>query len=187
MTKLWLIRHGQTDWNLAGRWQGQTSDAPPLNETGRAQALAIREKLADSNFAAVYSSDLLRAKQTAEIIATPLGSPVVLDARLREMNLGAWEGMLSEDIAAQYPRELEERKRDPLHARAPQGESPADVAARVFSVMDEITSQHPNETVVIVAHGIALAIIICQSQNIPLNNAYEYIPENAKPYYAEWR
>ncbi|GAB4543428.1 MAG: hypothetical protein Fur002_15400 [Anaerolineales bacterium] len=109
MTELWLIRHGQTDWNLLGKWQGQAPDAPPLNEMGIAQALAVRGQLPEGKFSAIYSSDLLRAKQTAELIAAPLGLTVILDSRLREINLGAWEGMLSDDIQAQYPQELEAR------------------------------------------------------------------------------
>jgi broad specificity phosphatase PhoE len=140
----------------------------------------------DADFSAVYSSDLLRAKQTAELIAEPRGLTVILEPRLREMNLGAWEGMLSEDIQAQYPRELEERKQDPFHAHAPEGESPREVAARVVAAVNEIAGEHPNDAVAIISHGVALAIIICQSQKIPLDNVYAYVPENAQPYCVEW-
>jgi broad specificity phosphatase PhoE len=101
MTSFWLIRHGQTDWNLSGRWQGQAEQAPGLNSTGRAQALAVSKLLPNMNFSAIYSSDLLRARQTAELLAIPQGLTVKLEPRLREMNLGAWEGMLSSDIEAQ--------------------------------------------------------------------------------------
>jgi broad specificity phosphatase PhoE len=187
MTVFWLVRHGQTDWNLTGRWQGQSPNAPPLNETGRAQALAILDLLPRADFAAIYSSDLLRARQTAELIAAPLNLTIMLDPRLREMNLGAWEGMLSDDIKEQYPRELEERKQNPFDAHAPLGESPREVAERVISAMDEIAGKHPNNTIIIVSHGVALAVMICHAQTIPLHEVYEHIPENAKPYRVEWK
>lgn len=187
MTTLWLVRHGQTDWNLTGRWQGQASHAPELNDVGRAQALAIRDQLKDVRLSAVYSSDLLRSRQTAEIVVEPYGLPVTLEPRLREMNLGAWEGMLSDDIQVQFPQELIMRTQDPLNARAPQGESPAEVAKRVYAAMDDIAAKHPEESVLILGHGVSLAVIICRAEGIPLEGVYEHVPDNAKPYRVEWK
>ncbi|OGO75039.1 MAG: hypothetical protein A3K41_08270 [Chloroflexi bacterium RIFOXYD12_FULL_57_15] len=187
MTELWLIRHGQTDWNLTGRWQGQASNAPGLNDMGRAQALALLDQLQDVDFSAIYSSDLPRARQTAGLIAEPLGLTVTFEPRLREMNLGAWEGMLSSDIETQYPRELEERRRDPFHAHAPNGESPLEVAERVIAAVDEIAGKHPNASVLIVSHGVPLVVIICRAEGIGMDKIYEHIPENAKPYRVEWK
>lgn len=187
LTDFWLIRHGQTDWNCAGRWQGQTPSAPPLNDTGRAQALAVRDPLKGVVFSAIYSSDLLRSRQTAELIAECLGLPVTLEPRLREMNLGAWEGMLSEEIKAKFSRELAERVRDPLNMRAPQGESPRAVAERVIPAMVEIGAKHLEKSVLIVAHGIPLALMACYVHGIPFNNVYENIPGNAKPFRLRWK
>ena len=187
MTTLWLVRHGQTDWNLAGRWQGQTSHAPELNEVGRVQALAIRDQLKNVRFSEVYASDLLRARQTAEIIAELYGLTVALEPRLREMDLGVWEGMLSDEIRAQFPQELLMRDRDPLHARAPRGESPVEVAARVYAAMDEIAAKHREESVLIVGHGVSLAVIICRAEGVPLKHVYEHVPDNATPYRVEWK
>ena len=186
MTELWLLRHGQTDWNLTGRWQGQASDAPGLNDMGRAQALALLDQLSNANFSALYSSDLPRARQTAGLIAEPLGLIVAFEPRLREMNLGAWEGMLSSDIEMRYPHEMEERKRDPFHARAPNGESPLEVAGRVIPAVDGIAGKYPNASVLIVSHGVPLAVIICHTQGFPLDEVYEHVPENAKPDRVEW-
>lgn len=185
-TDLWLVRHGQTDWNLTGRWQGQAPDAPALNEAGRAQALALRPQLREGLFSAIYASDLLRSRQTAELIAEPLGLAVTLESRLREMDLGDWEGLFSEEIHARYPQELAERARDPFHTRAPRGESPQDVAKRVVSAVDDIVSRHCGESVLIVAHGISLAVITCLARGIPLDHLYEYIPDNARPFHLEW-
>lgn len=186
MVELWLVRHGQTDWNLTGRWQGQASDAPGLNETGRKQASVASEKMKGVEISAIYSSDLLRAKQTAEAIAVSLELPVILEPRLREINLGAWEGMFSEDIEAQYPQELADRARDPFHTPAPNGESPYEVAERVLKAVNEIADRHRDESVLIVAHGISLAVIICHAEEFPVEGVYQHIPDNAKPYRVDW-
>jgi len=187
MTDIWLVRHGQTDWNLTGRWQGQAPHAPGLNDMGRAQALDLQNQLKDIKISAIYSSDLLRARQTAELIAEPLGLTVTLEPRLREINLGVWEGMLSSEVEVQYPQELAERARDPFHTRAPQGESPSDMAERVVAAVNDIAKEHTAESVIIVSHGVSLAIIICHAQGFPLDEVYEHIPENAKLYRVEWK
>jgi probable phosphoglycerate mutase len=186
LTILWLLRHGQTDWNLTGRWQGQTPAAPGLNETGRQQALAACAQLSHIRFSAIYSSDLLRSVQTAELIAQSLGLAVTLEPRLREIDLGAWEGMLSEDIKARYPKEMEARAADPIRARAPDGESPADVVGRVRSALDDIAAAYPDRSVLIVAHGLSLAVIFCLARHIPIAEVYENIPENGKPFRVDW-
>lgn len=187
MTDLWLVRHGQTDWNLEGRWQGQSPLAPGLNALGRAQALAVRDQLKGVHISTVYSSDLLRARQTAKLIAEPLGLTVTLEPRLREINLGVWEGMPSDEIEQLYPHELAERARDPLHAQAPQGESPLGVSRRVTAAVDDIAARYPGESVLIVAHGVSLAVIICHAQRIQLEKVYEHVPENAKPCRVRWK
>lgn len=187
MTELWLVRHGQTDWNFTGRWQGQASDAPGLNEMGHKQASVASEKMERVEISAIYSSDLLRAKQTAEAIAVALGLHVILEPRLREINLGVWEGMPSEDIEAQYPKELADRARDPFNTPAPNGESPSEVGERVLKAVNEIADRHRDESILIVAHGISLAVIICHAEGFPVEDVYLHIPGNAQPYHVQWR
>lgn len=187
VSNLWLARHGQTDWNLEGRWQGQSPDAPALNEAGRAQALAILDQAQDLDFSTIYASDLPRARQTADLLARPLGLPVTLEPRLREMDLGMWEGMLYDDIRMQFPHEFSQRARNPMSTRAPCGESPMDVAERVIPAMDEIAARHAGESVLIVSHGISLAILACHARGIPLDQVYEHVPENAKLYHVKWK
>jgi broad specificity phosphatase PhoE len=187
MTKLWLVRHGQTDWNFTGRWQGQSPAAPGLNNLGRAQVLMmIRKQLKKLNLSAIYSSDLLRARQTAELIAESLEMTVTLEPRLREIDLGVWEGMLSKEIEARYSSELAERDRNPLNTRAPLGESLHDVRARVFAAVNDIADKHPNESILIVSHGIALAAIICRFEGFRMEDVYQHIPDNAQPYQVRW-
>jgi broad specificity phosphatase PhoE len=154
---------------------------------GRAQVLALREQLNGVHISAIYSSDLLRAQQTAKLTAEYLDLPVTLEPRLREMDLGDWEGMLSDEIKDQFSRELAARARDPLNTRAPHGESPRHVATRVIAAVDEIGRRHLGESVLIVAHGISLAVIQCFAHGIPLDKVYEYIPGNAKLCHVEWK
>lgn len=187
MTRLCLVRHGQTDWNLLGKWQGQSPSAPGLNETGMSQALALRDELKDEHFDAIYSSDLLRSIQTVELLAKTLGIAITPEPRLREINLGVWEGMMAEDIKAKYPAELEARAKDPFHTRAPKGESPSDVTQRVLAAVNDITRHHPNGSVLIVSHGLPLSVIYCHSHHIPMQQVYEHVPENAKPFRVEWK
>lgn len=181
MREIWLLRHGQTDWNLQGRWQGQAPFAPGLNETGFAQARSAAEELSGIRFSVIYSSDLLRARQTAEAVAEKQGLSVLVDERLREVNLGEWEGMLSEDVKARYPNELKERDENPLNARPPQGETLAEVAERAGTAVKDILQKQAQGPLLIVSHGLTLASLICVSSHIPLEKAYEHIPENATP------
>lgn len=185
MTELWLVRHGQTDWNLQGRYQGQAD--PPLNETGLAQADYAAEVLAGGRYAAIYSSDLDRARLTAEAIGRRLGMVVRIDSRLREINQGEWEGLLVTEIQARYPAEWEVRQRDRLNFRAPGGgESVQDVAMRIWAVVDDLVARHPHESLILVSHGLALATVLCRVQGLPLSQARELIPDNAQARRIEW-
>ncbi len=184
MTQLCLIRHGQTDWNLAGRYQGQ-SDVP-LNETGRAQAQAISQILKNQPFAALYCSDLVRARETAEIIGEVLSLPVRREPGLREIHQGEWEGQLVESIKERHAALWQQRSTDPASLRPPGGETVAEVAARVCAALDAIAHQHPQDSVLIVSHGLALATALCKAQNIAVGQAYNHIPENAEPVWVAW-
>lgn len=185
MTQLCLVRHGQTDWNLEGRYQGQ-SDVP-LNENGRAQAKSLAEQLKDQTFAAIYSSDLMRARDTAETVANHLGLPVQIEPRLREINQGEWEGVLVEDIKARYAEIWSQRTEDPASVRPPGGETVGEVAERVYAALDDIARRHPSENVLIVSHGLAIATAICRARGIPIGQAYTFIPENVEPVWLIWK
>ncbi len=179
MTKLVLIRHGETDWNLEGRYQGQ-SDIP-LNANGMLQAKELAEMLRAQHFDAIYSSDLLRARLTAEILARTTGAPLHVDPRLREINQGQWEGMLFSEIRQRYPELIAQRRNDPLSVIPPGGESIEQVRERVLAALKAIVTAHPDGEVAIVSHGLALAIIKVHLSDLPISNVWDQIPENAQP------
>jgi broad specificity phosphatase PhoE len=143
VTTLLLARHGETDWNAAGRFQGWAD--PPLNATGRAQAEALAERLAELPFAAAYSSDLRRAYETALIVARPHHVPVVVDEALREIDVGSWSGLTRAEIDARFPG-----------ADHHDGETREQHAARVVAAVQRIAHAHPGERVLLVSHGGSL-------------------------------
>ena len=184
MTHWILIRHGATDWNQDGRYQGQAD--PLLNAQGRAQAEQLARTLAKRPIQAVFSSDLQRALRTAEALAAPHALRVIIDKGLREINQGRWEGMLVDDIAASFPTEWGAIQQDPLRARAPGGESVDEVARRAMARVREIAARFPRGPVVIVSHGLTLACLLCSMHGFPLEQAREHIPPNGVPVELVW-
>jgi broad specificity phosphatase PhoE len=176
MTSLVLIRHGQTDWNVEGRWQGQAD--PPLNDTGREQAHKAAARFAQRQFrlAALYSSDLRRAFETAQIIGAEMELAVVAEPRLREINLGRWQGMLSTDIQAQYADEFVRWHQSPLCVKPPDGESILELAARVLPAVDEIVTRHPGQRVGIVSHELPIAVTVCRAAGLEFEHLRDMIP-----------
>ncbi|HET7572304.1 MAG TPA: histidine phosphatase family protein [Gaiellaceae bacterium] len=138
MTTFLLVRHGETDWNAAGRLQGHTDR--PLNEYGRRQAKQLAAELAGEEFDAVYASDLARARETAEIVGERLGLPVVLDPDLRERNWGTWEG-------------LTPLERDRVEFA---GETSGEHRERMLRALRRISERHPAGRVLVVSHGGSL-------------------------------
>jgi broad specificity phosphatase PhoE len=184
MTRLLLLRHGFTDWNAEGRYQGQAD--PPLNAAGREQADCLAERLAGRGILAIYSSDLQRARQTAEIVSRKLGLCVSVDRHLREISQGEWEGMLVAEIISHYPAEWSRREVDPTCFSPPGGESVLQVARRLRQTADEIARQHPAGSVLVISHGLAIATLRCQACGLPLERAFEMIPENIEPVEVDW-
>lgn len=178
MTTLLLIRHGETDWNMDGRYTGQ-SDIP-LNDNGRAQARQAAAQLAANPPDVVVSSDLERARETAVIIAAPFNLPVITDPRLREVNQGVWEGMYFPDIKARYAAEFASRQADPLSVAPPGGETVGQVRERVLTAVAHIRRTYPGQRVAVVAHGLVLALIKAKATNHPISQVWDLIPPNAQ-------
>jgi broad specificity phosphatase PhoE len=185
MTQFWLVRHGETAWNAEGRLQGSIDIE--LNENGISQAHQAAERLKSTPFEAVYSSPLKRAKKTAEIIAGTHGLPVRSDRRLAEVHMGNWEGLRSADIRRDFAELAARRDADPLNVPPPGGENVRHLAVRVLSAADEIAGQHPEGSVLIVSHGLALAALACLANDISLKEVFRYIPDNADPQVIDWQ
>jgi probable phosphoglycerate mutase len=170
---LFLARHGETEWNRAGRWQGKTDI--PLSDTGRAQARALAASLAGRGIVEVHASDLQRASETAQIIAGTLGiSGFAVDARLRERGFGCFEGFTREECAQRHPeawaRYLADRRSTP-----PGGEPQPEVAARVVAALTEI-ARAPRATEgasLVISHGGTIRTFIHEATGTappPLEN-----------------
>lgn len=148
-----LIRHGPTEWNETGRFQGSTDLA--LSESGRAHALAIASALGADGFRKVYSSDLQRARETARALADAHGVPLAEDSRLREFDFGRWEGLTWDEIVAHEP-ELARRPRSAArYYRPPGGESFEQVRRRVRAFLDDLIAKGESP-VAVVTHAGAL-------------------------------
>jgi broad specificity phosphatase PhoE len=153
MTTLLLARHGETDWNRDGRFQGHAD--PPLNERGRRQAHALAELLADEPLEAIYSSDLLRAQETAQIVAMQRGMDVVLDPQLRERDVGEWSGLTRAEIDQRFPSQLQAWH----EGRVVVGETREALTERVLAAAHRISAAHPSGVVLVVSHGGALRML----------------------------
>lgn len=158
LTRLCLVRHGETAWNTERRLQGHTDI--PLNAHGIAQAHATAASLARERFDAAYSSDLARARQTAEAIAGRCRLTPAFDDRLRERHYGAFQSLTYDEARARYPDAYHRfETRDPHFTLAEGGESLIQFAERVRATLETIAGRHPGGSVLIVTHGGVLDIV----------------------------
>lgn len=154
-TQVIIVRHGQTHWNIAGIRQGHLDS--PLTETGIAQAQALARRLAQERFSALFSSDLGRAVQTARMISDVTGHEIHTDARLRERNLGIFQGLNGEEIKAKYPDEYRLHRSVGPDYVIPGGESVRQQVERNVAFLNNVAQKHTGETLVIVTHGGVLS------------------------------
>jgi broad specificity phosphatase PhoE len=172
VTTLLLARHGETDWNRDARWQGHSNT--PLNARGREQALALADALTEE-IDVVYSSDLDRARETAEIVADRLGLDVRLDPRLRERSFGSWEGLTASEIEERDARGF---------ARWQAGEGPGANDAEPFDAfaermgrfLEDVLQRHPGESVLVLAHGGSIRVIHALATGLDYVRDHRSIP-----------
>jgi glucosyl-3-phosphoglycerate phosphatase len=172
VTTLLLVRHGETDWNREGRWQGRSDTR--LNDLGREQARALADTL-DGTVDALYSSDLARAHETAEILAAKLGLEIQLDERLRERGFGSWEGLTSPEIEERHPDS---------HRLWRAGEGPGahdaehfdTFAARIAAFLEDVLERHPGEEVLVVTHGGSIRVIHALATGLDYVRDHRLIP-----------
>ncbi len=164
-TRLFLVRHGETDHNAQGRFQGHTDI--PLNNTGREQASLLRDRLSELDFDVVVSSDLSRAWETAQILTKGRSQNVQPEVRLREANFGVWEGLTFAEIAETYPEEWQAWEAHTMHTAPHGGESMTDFAGRVEAAYRSITEDIRGKTLLVVAHGGVLKMTVCLAMGLP--------------------
>ena len=161
-----LWRHGRTEWNVNDRFQGQGDI--PLDAVGHAQAARAAEVLAGYRPLGLYSSDLSRCYQTAQVLAERSGLEIITDKRLREIHVGSWEGLLGEEIRAADPELARRLWAGEDVRRSPTGESPSEVAERMAEALTEIAeSAADRSTVVVVTHGLAGRVGACRFVGLP--------------------
>lgn len=157
--KLYLIRHGQTDWNIQGKIQG--SHDIPLNETGRKQAESVAKGMESRPVARIFSSTLKRAAETAEEIARIQDVEITYMKELIEVEFGKWEGLTWDEIQREYPAEFERWSLNPVDVAPPGGETQTQVMKRCVSVVEEILKKtNGREDAAIVSHGATIAYLV---------------------------
>ncbi|HXD08987.1 MAG TPA: alpha-ribazole phosphatase [Anaerolineales bacterium] len=169
--KLLLVRHGETDWNLAQRFQGH-SDIP-LNQVGLQQAKALRDRLSAEPIELIYSSDLERAHETAKIIANGKNK-LQTDSRLREVHFGDWEGLTYHEIQEKYPGQLAAWEQDVYKTAPPHGETLEQLAEHTRSILNDLLVNHKAGTILVVAHGGVIKVLICLALNLPATLYWQF-------------
>jgi probable phosphoglycerate mutase len=182
VTTILLARHGETDWNRDGRFQGHAD--PPLNETGRAQATELAAELADVELAAVYTSSLRRARETAEVVAAARGlEPIAVDA-LREVDVGSWQGLTRAEIGERFPDQLA-RWLD-YDQGWNDGESYDEMSRRVVSALLELADAHERERILAVTHGGPIRAAFAFADRTPYAAARRLGPTIGNAFLAEF-
>lgn len=166
--KLWIIRHCETDFNREKRCQG-TIDIP-LSEKGLRQAEAVADYMRRFSLDAVYSSPSLRAVQTAQAFAVPLGLPIIKEVGLMELKQGIFEGCTMEDMMRLDPQVLQSWIKNPADTKLPEGENMRELESRTWEVVEKIrTTCDSQACIAMVSHNLAISTIICKILGLDLN------------------
>lgn len=174
-TRIHLIRHGQVEGFEEKRYNGQGD--VPLTAAGRTQYRALLPRLGKVPLRAVYSSDLSRCRQGAELLAAPHDLIPTALAELRELHIGEWEGLTWKELQERYPREWQARLADIVHYRVPGGETLLELAERLRPALRRILDRHPGEEVLVVGHGGVNRVILLDAIGAPLDRLF-HIEQN---------
>ena len=179
-TRIFLVRHGQTSWNLGAgqvRYRGQTDI--PLDEVGHAQARALAVRLADEPVSGIYTSPLQRAVQTAQPTAEGHALPVVPHPGLLDMNLGEWQGLTHTEAARRYPEIHRRWLEAPQAVMLPGGENLAAVLERGKAAVTELLARHAGETVLLVGHQVVNKVLVCWLLGLDNSHYWRVTQDNA--------
>lgn len=165
-TTITLARHGRTPWHEGNRYTGSSDIS--IDDVGRRQAQALAAWAGRTGTDALYSSTMLRTRQTAEPVALATGLSVHTDARLCELDFGDAEGRTLAELRAEHPRAVELFERDPAAHHLPGGEHPERAADRATTALREIAERHPGRDVLVICHNTLIRLIVCRFVGIPL-------------------
>ncbi|MGF7185780.1 alpha-ribazole phosphatase [Desulfitispora alkaliphila] len=175
-TELYLIRHGETEWNIAQRYQGHTDVG--LSDVGREQTQLVAKRLKEQGVDIVYSSDLVRAHDTAKQIGLETGAEVIVNSDLRELNFGEWEGKTFTEIQNEYGDLVERWYRDPVNLLIPGGEKFTDLRQRSSDFVGKILEDNKGKRIAVVSHGGTIRTIICGLLDISLTKIWNFKQDN---------
>lgn len=170
MGTLLLIRHGETLWNQQARYQGQMNIE--LSDRGCEQAEAIANRLSNVPIHAIYTSDLDRARQTADRVGTFHSAKTIVDPRLRETHFGEWEGLTRDEIRNKYPEAFSQRYSIEGQMQIPGAEAAASVQKRMLAALQEIALRHQGETAAVISHGGAMRLVFTHLLGLDIAEAY---------------
>lgn len=172
--KLFLTRHGQTDWNIARRYQGHSDTA--LNQVGIRQAELLAQRLSRETIHAIYTSDLSRAMDTANRIQSlqMTAKAITTDVRWRELSFGDWEGMTYEEMSAHSPELFDAWMKDSLTISTPNGETHKQLAERVQTAFNELKKNHKDETVLVVGHSGSMQTLLALTLGVDLRRYWQF-------------
>jgi len=183
-TEIILIRHGETEWNSQKRMQGHSNS--DLSSVGQAQIQALGQWMKNVPFDLIYSSDSLRAKQTAEAITQFSGHELKIDLRLREKNLGVFEGLTSEEARERHPEVFRLFKTAGSKYVIDEGESTQQLQDRALEIVNEIRIKHPEERVLLVTHGGFIRVVMKHSLGLSLETPTRFLIRNTGVFRLVW-
>ncbi len=172
ITEIFLVRHGETEWNVQQRLQGHADS--PLTDIGHQQAEALAGSLQNYDFDAIYSSDLKRAVDTADKIVSKNGGQLQEDSRIRERHFGVLQGLTTIEMAEQHPHVWQQYQSYAPDYCIPEGESAKECLQRVVQCFDELVTKHQGKRILIVTHGGILSIFLKYVLKIPLDTPRRY-------------
>jgi len=167
VTRLALVRHGETIWNAENRYAGSTDI--PLSPRGLEQAERLANWASSADLAAIWVSPLLRARQTVAPAERLTGIAARVDSRLREIHFGQGEGLTNAELRQSFPQAFAAFKSDPVAHHLPGGEDPLDVAHRAVECFNEIAREYPRGRILIVSHNTLIRLALCWSLGLPLS------------------
>ena len=181
----YIVRHGQTNWNILGKTQGHgNSDLTPKGEN---QALELSKAIKEYPIDYIYSSDLGRAVQTAEIIGSTIGVDVIQTPSIREMGFGDWEGLLIEEIKKDHAKTYETWRNQPHIVNIPNGETLHIIKDRVDAFIKELNEKYDNKHILLVSHSVTVRVMLLSFLNSGVENIYRIKQDNTALNIVEYR